>query len=199
MLSTLPPSWDIDKIINHLDEFGFYCIDDAYSPEFVVHVRDECLSNLQSFKQASIQNGVMSQIRRDHILWINDEFPVATIHVNALEQLGQQLNQHLFLGINEVEAHFACYKAGEFYALHRDNPQQKNSRVISSVFYLHKDWQADFGGQLRIQDKLGDWHIITPQPNRIVVFQSDLLHEVLVSKQQRLSITAWLRNQSSIW
>ncbi|MFI7964616.1 2OG-Fe(II) oxygenase, partial [Acinetobacter baumannii] len=32
-----------------------------------------------------------------------------------------------------------------------------------------------------------------------VIFQSNLLHEVLVSKQQRLSITAWLRSGNSIW
>ena len=71
--------------------------------------------------------------------------------------------------------------------------------MISTVFYLHEDWQEDWGGQLRLQDKNDQWHIIQPLPNRLAIFQSDLLHEVLLSKQQRLSITAWLRSGNSIW
>ena len=71
--------------------------------------------------------------------------------------------------------------------------------MISTVFYLHESWQEDWGGQLRLQDKHDQWHIIQPQPNRLAIFQSDVLHEVLLSKQQRLSITAWLRSGSSIW
>ena len=109
------------------------------------------------------------------------------------------MNQAFYLGIKEIEAHFACYHAGEFYALHRDNPQQKNDRMISTVFYLHEHWQEDWGGQLRLQNKNDEWHIIQPLPNRLAIFQSDLLHEVLLSKQQRLSITAWLRSGGSIW
>lgn len=51
------------------------------------------------------------------------------------------------------------------------------------------------GGELRLQDKHGEWHIILPRSNQLVIFQSDLLHEVLPAKQQRLSITAWLRQR----
>jgi len=32
-----------------------------------------------------------------------------------------------------------------------------------------------------------------------VIFQSDLLHEVLKAQQQRLSITAWLRSGPVLW
>ena len=53
-----------------------------------------------------------------------------------------------------MEAHFACYNAGEFYALHRDNPQGKNGRMISAVYYLHDDWQDNWGGELHLQDKM---------------------------------------------
>jgi SM-20-related protein len=95
-------------------------------------------------------------------------------------------------------AHFACYNAGEFYALHRDNPQGKNGRMISTVYYLHEDWQDDWGGELHLQDKNDIWHVLQPKPNRIALFQSDLLHEVLEAKHQRLSITGWLRSDSTI-
>lgn len=194
-----PESWDVDQIIEDLDQKGFSIIDAAYSQEYIYALVNECMMHLNQFREAAIQNGVVSTIRSDHILWIDAQLQQAQIHVNALQGLAEQLNQAFYLGIRDIEAHFACYNAGEFYALHRDNPQGKNGRMISSVFYLHEDWQSDWGGELRLQDKYDQWHIIVPKPNRIALFQSDLLHEVLEAKQQRLSITAWLRSRNSIW
>src|SRR5690606_25783662 len=126
------------------------------------------------------------------------EFQISHRHIQTLQQFSQILNRAFYLGIKDVEAHFACYNAGEFYALHRDNPQGKNGRMISAVYYLHDDWQDNWGGELHLQDKNDQWHIIQPKPNRIAIFQSDLLHEVLLSKQQRLSITAWLRSDNQL-
>lgn len=197
--SSFASSWNLDQILDDLNEFGFALIDDVYSTEYVESLVQECSTHLAEFRAAGVQNGVVSHIRSDHILWIDGQLPIAQQHIKALEEFSQALNQAFYLGIKEVEAHFACYNAGEFYALHRDNPQQKNDRMISTVFYLHKDWQEDWGGQLRLQDKNGQWHIIQPSPNRLAIFQSDLLHEVLHSKHQRLSITAWLRSGGSIW
>lgn len=195
---SVPSHWSIEKILDDLEQFGFSIIDDAYSPAYLNALVEECLTHLNQFRAAGIQNGVVSQIRSDHILWLEGQLPYAQQHIDALMQLSHSLNQAFYLGIREVEAHFACYNAGEFYALHRDNPQGKNGRLISSVYYLHQTWQNDWGGELRLQDKQGIWHIIVPQPNRIALFQSDLLHEVLASKQQRLSITAWLRSQNEL-
>ncbi|ENV04912.1 MAG: 2OG-Fe(II) oxygenase [Acinetobacter sp.] len=197
--SSLPSHWNLDKILDDLNDAGFALIDEVYPNEYVQALVDECSLHLEQFRAAGVQNGVMSHIRSDHILWIDDQLPIAQQHIQTLEHLSKVLNQAFYLGIKEVEAHFACYHAGEFYTLHRDNPQQKNDRMISTVFYLHKDWQEDWGGQLRLQDKNDQWHIIQPLPNRLAIFQSDLLHEVLLSKQQRLSITAWLRSGNSIW
>ncbi|MEQ1137413.1 2OG-Fe(II) oxygenase [Acinetobacter seifertii] len=196
---SLPDSWNLDQILDDLNAHGFAIIDHAYSDQYRAQVANECSHHMDEFREAGIQNGVVSNIRSDHILWINDQLPIAQQHIETLSLLSQSLNQAFYLGIKEVEAHFACYHAGEFYALHRDNPQQKNDRIISSVYYLHPKWQEDWGGQLRLQDKNENWHIVKPEPNRLVVFQSNLLHEVLVSKQQRLSITAWLRSGNSIW
>ncbi|MCH7335590.1 2OG-Fe(II) oxygenase [Acinetobacter sp. NIPH 2699] len=198
-LNLLPTSWNIDQILDDLNTSGFALVDDVYPNEYVRELAQECSSHLKEFRAAGVQNGVVSHIRSDHILWIDDQLSIAQQHIQALENLSQALNQAFYLGIKEVEAHFACYHAGEFYALHRDNPQQKNDRMISTVFYLHESWQEHWGGQLRLQDKNAQWHIIQPLPNRLVIFQSDSLHEVLLSKQQRLSITAWLRSGSSIW
>ncbi|MCG7222478.1 2OG-Fe(II) oxygenase [Acinetobacter sp. AG3] len=194
----LPKSWNVDQILDDLDQRGFTIIDHAYSAEYGLQLVAECTSNLNRFREAAIQNGVISNIRSDHILWINEELTIAQQHIDALKQLSQILNYSFYLGIQDVEAHFACYNAGEFYALHRDNPQGKNGRMISTVYYLHQEWQDDWGGKLHLQDKNNVWHTIDPQPNRIAMFQSDLLHEVLEAKHQRLSITAWLRSDNTV-
>ena len=194
----LPKSWNVDQILDDLDQHGFAIIDDAYSNDYVHQLIEECTSNLNRFREAAIQNGVISKIRSDHILWLNPELVISNHHVQALYSLGQELNRAFYLGIRDVEAHFACYNAGEFYALHRDNPQGKNGRMISTVYYLHEDWQDDWGGELHLQDKNDIWHVLHPKPNRIALFQSNLLHEVLEAKHQRLSITGWLRSDSTI-
>lgn len=194
----LPKSWNVDQILDDLDQHGFTIIDHAYSAEYGLQLVAECTSNLNRFREAAIQNGVISNIRSDHILWINEELTIAQQHIDALKQLSQILNYSFYLGIQDVEAHFACYNAGEFYALHRDNPQGKNGRMISTVYYLHQEWQDDWSGKLHLQDKNNVWHTIDPQPNRIAMFQSDLLHEVLEAKHQRLSITAWLRSDNTV-
>lgn len=194
----LPPSWNIDAILDDLDRDGFSLIDEAYPHDYIEQLKLECMQHLNEFRNAAIQNGVVSDIRSDHILWLHDGLEISHQHTQTLALLAQQFNQAFYLGIKDIEAHFACYNAGEFYALHRDNPQGKNGRLISSVYYLHEKWQNDWGGELRLQNKNGHWHIIPPQPNRLALFQSDLLHEVLQAKQQRLSITAWLRNDLNI-
>lgn len=194
----LPKSYDVDRILDDLDQHGLSIIDDLYTQDVHTALVNECTSHLNEFRNAAIQNGVMNQIRSDHILWINDHLDIAQHHINTLKQLSQQLNRAFYLGIQDIEAHFACYNAGEFYALHRDNPQGKNGRVISTVYYLHEEWRSDWGGELRLEDKNHIWHTLLPQPNRIVLFQSDLLHEVLEAKHQRLSITAWLRTDQQL-
>jgi SM-20-related protein len=189
--------WRSDQLCESIAEQGFALVDQAYTDDFLLQLGQECSQQLPAFRDAAIQNGVMSKIRSDHILWINQDLPTAYQHVLALEALGQVFNRAFFLGIKNIEAHFACYNSGEFYQLHRDNPQQKNHRVISAVLYLNQQWSTDWGGQLRLQDTHGQWHLISPIPNRLALFQSDLLHEVLPAQQQRLSITAWLRNDQA--
>lgn len=195
----LPKSCNVDQIIDDLDQQGFSIIDDIYTQDYVNALVKECSAHLNSFREAAIQNGVIQTIRNDQILWIDPKLPIAQQHIATLKRISERLNQYFYLGLKEVEAHFACYNSGNFYALHRDNPQQKNNRVISTVYYLHERWQADWGGELRLQDKNQQWHILLPQSNRMVLFESDLLHEVLKAKQQRLSITAWLRRDSVLF
>lgn len=184
------------QCFDQLDQHGVAIFDDCYPLNNMDQLRQECLSHQLQFKQAEIQNGRMRSIRSDHILWIDDTLAFAQQHIFYLLQFAKTLNQAFYLGLYEAEAHFAHYHCGEFYSVHRDNPQGKNGRVISTVYYLHEHWQDGDGGELRVQNKQGEWQIIQPLPNRLAVFQSDLLHEVLPSHKDRLSITAWLRQRT---
>lgn len=132
----LPDSWDLDQILDDLNTHGFAIINQAYSDQYRAQVANECNHHIDEFREAGIQNGVMSNIRSDHILWINDQLPIAQQHIETLTSFSQNLNQAFYLGIKEVEAHFARYGLGEFYALHRDNPQQKMI-VLSQPFIIY--------------------------------------------------------------
>lgn len=195
----VPKTWLVDQILDDLDQRGFTLINNAYDQKVQEKLTLECRNNLSHFRQAAIQNGIQTQIRSDHIMWLEEQVTIAKHHSDQLQALATLLNRQLYLGIQHIEAHYACYNAGDFYALHRDNPQQKNDRVISSVYYLHEHWQSNWGGQLRLQDSQANWHIIEPEPNTLVLFKSDLMHEVLKTTQQRLSITAWLRSGQSLF
>ncbi|MDO4223399.1 MAG: 2OG-Fe(II) oxygenase, partial [Acinetobacter sp.] len=131
----------LHQVFDDLEQNGIAWIDQIYPDELLTAIRQECLQHHQLFRQAEIQNGRLSDIRSDHILWIDEKLPLAQRHLQYLLHFAQQLNYAFYFGIHEVEAHFAHYHAGEFYKLHRDNPQGKNGRVISTVFYLHEHWQ----------------------------------------------------------
>ena len=71
------------------------------------------------------------------------------------------------------------------------------------VCYLnHEDWQPEFGGELTIYktvDGREEELNIYPVQGRMVVFESQLLeHEVKPVKQERLSITGWLKSRPEV-
>lgn len=195
-------SWHDNVIDQHIDtllEKGFVVLDQIYQQAFLQQLYDESSHELGSFRPAAIQHGVNAHIRNDHILWIEPHLSAAQIHLTTLDWIAQILNRKLFLGLRHIEGHYACYQRGQFYGLHRDNPQAKNGRVISTVFYycdeadLSRAGAAQWGGQLRLQDRQNQWHDLYPIPNRLVLFESDLLHAVEMTHAKRWSLTAWLR------
>ena len=136
-------------------------------------------------------------LRGDRTLWLDDpRCGVAAAEFLArLEELRLALNQRLFLGLAEVEAHYARYAAGSGYARHRDRFRDSDARVLSLVAYLNEGWNVDDGGALRLQP--GDEPIdIPPIGGTAICFRSELEHEVLPARRERLSIAAWFRRRS---
>ena len=138
-----------------------------------------------------------TEIRGDSTLWMDaDSGIAATTYLAMLDELRLELNHRLFLGMDEVEAHFACYPVGTFYGRHRDRFHDSDSRVLSLVSYLNQDWLPEHGGALRIYLPEGPADVF-PQAGITVCFLSELEHEVLPATRQRLSIAAWMRHRRS--
>lgn len=135
-----------------------------------------------------------SDIRGDSTLWLDDPRcgAAAGEYLAALDALRLQLNRRLFLGLADVEAHYAAYPAGTGYALHRDRFRDSDARVLSLVSYLNDDWQPLHGGALRIHLDGGPVEVF-PRAGASVCFLSELEHEVLPATRERLSIAAWMR------
>ena len=136
-------------------------------------------------------------LRGDRTLWLDDPRCGAApgAFLATLDELRVALNQRLFLGLAEVEAHYARYAPGTGYARHRDRFRDDDARVISSVAYLNDDWNEADGGALRLHFD-GKVFDTPPLGGTAVCFRSEIEHEVLPATRERLSIAAWFRRKS---
>lgn len=191
-----------DQICHDLVTHGCTFIDDFFEPELIGLLAHEChlQQQLGLLQVASVgqekQNMVEKSIRGDQIRWLEPGMaPCVDQFLAHIETLRIFFNRRLFLGLEECENHFAYYPAGAFYQKHLDRFQRSDSRVISSVLYLNPAWQPEHGGALRIHF---DEHYedIEPVSNRLVLFISaQILHEVLPTTTERLSLTGWFRRK----
>ena len=135
-------------------------------------------------------------IRGDDTRWLDQDCGQAALdYLSCLQSLRQALNRLLFLGLEEDEAHFACYPAGAAYRRHRDQFQDSNTRVLSMVSYLNDNWSASHGGALRLYLAQGTIELL-PHAGTSIVFLSNIEHEVLPATRERLSIAGWLRTRA---
>lgn len=140
--------------------------------------------------------GLRSGVRGDATLWLDDARTgdAAAAYLAQLDALRVALNRRLFLGVDEVEAHYALYPPGARYAKHRDRFRDDDARVVSVVTYLNPDWDDDDGGALRLS--LDDGDVDIPPRAGSVCFLSELEHEVLPATRDRASIAAWMRRRT---
>lgn len=192
------------NIINALAEQGWCVLNDYFSADLVEALATEAeqLFQQQRMQPAGIGRGTQLQqnqtIRQDQIYWLTGESPAQAAYLQHMEALRIAINRALFLGLFELEAHFAVYPAGAFYKLHRDSFQGAANRVVSVVSYLNTAWPEDAGGELCIYaaDQATLLAREQPKAGKLVVFLSEEIpHAVLPAQQQRLSIAGWFRVQ----
>ena len=143
------------------------------------------------------QQQVQEGIRGDRIGWLESGQSAAGDRYLALmESLRQALNRELFLGLEELESHFALYPPGACYQRHLDRFRDDDSRTVSVIVYLNEDWQPDDGGELRLYLPDGRVHDVLPLGGSLACFLSaDMPHEVLPARRERLSLTGWFRRR----
>jgi SM-20-related protein len=136
-----------------------------------------------------------SAIRSDSIYWLDKK------HNNVfeneffiqIEAFIVYLNQSCYAGITGYEFHYSLYESGDFYLKHLDQFKNNPGRKYSMISYLNSNWQESDGGELLIH-QLDQNLKIAPTHGKTIFFKSDeLVHEVLVTQNTRMSITGWLK------
>jgi Rps23 Pro-64 3,4-dihydroxylase Tpa1-like proline 4-hydroxylase len=135
-------------------------------------------------------------IRSDSIYWLdkknNNAFEIEFF--TQIEAFILYLNESCYAGITGYEFHYSLYESGDFYLKHLDQFKNNPSRKYSMISYLNSDWKESDGGELMIH-QLDNNQKISPTQGKTVFFKSDeLVHEVLVTQNTRMSITGWLKS-----
>ncbi len=158
----------------------------------------------EQFKSAGIgrnnEQQLNQQIRNDHTCWLSNKSVPEQDYLAIMEECRHQLNQRLFLGLFDYEAHFAHYAVGSYYQRHMDAFRGRSNRVVTTVFYLNPNWSHSNGGELLIYspDSNKVIHKVSPNFGTMVIFLSDRFpHEVLAAKHDRFSIAGWFRLNNS--
>ena len=138
-----------------------------------------------------------ADIRGDFTSWLCEPLlPPERRLLQRMEELRLELNRDAFLGLFELELHYARYPAGTAYSRHVDQPQGSAQRKLSLVLYLNPGWQSSDGGVLRIHGADGHFVDVEPIGGRLVCFLTPgREHEVLEAHGERLSISGWFRGR----
>ncbi|MGP5203595.1 2OG-Fe(II) oxygenase [Psychrobacter aquimaris] len=193
-------SWQDKLTDTQLDTFvedGWIIIDDVFETKALLALQAE--SGFINYRDAELTAGIrVSDIRGDRIRWITENFFAGYYYLQSINALAALFNRSLFAGIRHSEAHYACYPVGFGYQWHSDNPAGRDERVISAVFYLNDEWEPTDGGALEVIDKHDIHHNVMPVANRLVIFDSDLQHQVQIAHRQRYSIATWMRRDGLV-
>jgi SM-20-related protein len=191
----------LDLAIDQLADDGYFIWDNFLDSEQVVALKQIAREGQEkgTFKKAGIGKQVLQQvdrsIRGDYIQWIDkeDADPLVKSYLDRIADLKDYINQTCYLGLKDYETHFAIYPENTFYKKHVDRFQQNAHRVLSFVLYLNLGWEAGDGGELAIYPtNPQEATIVNPLAGRLILFRSELLHEVLLAHKARYSITGWM-------
>lgn len=195
----------LDPLLDDLAEQGWAIVANALPADLTLELAQECRAraNQGALQPAGVgrgsAHGVQEGVRGDHIQWLEPgQCAAGDRYLAMLNDLRGQLNQALYLGLEDYEGHFALYPPGTFYQKHLDRFRDDDRRAVSAVFYLNSDWLPEQGGALRLYLADGRELDVLPEAGTLVLFLSaDLPHEVLPATRERLSLTGWLRRRGN--
>ncbi len=195
----------IENILDDLEQQGWSVQEQFFSIELIQQLKDTLTSLRQhgSFKQAGIgrENNlhIEQSIRSDEISWFSEKNLNESQRkfLNITRQLQDAINQKFYLGLFELEVHFALYPPESFYKRHLDQHKNQDSRVLTVITYLNENWEKEDGGELQLYLQNGETVSVIPKAGTLVCFMSaDFEHEVLPAKRERASLTGWFRKRT---
>ena len=185
-----------ETITQALVDDGYAIINNAFEnslPSFLLTTaQDKSLYKQAAISQTTLVN---TNKRSDKTKWIDADDFAQSQYLQIMQGLQNYLNHSLYLGLSYYESHFALYEDGDFYERHLDSFKASKNRIVTTVYYLNKDWHKNDGGELIIYNKCNKQvQTVSPSSNTLVVFLSEEFpHEVLVSSKNRYSIAGWFR------
>ncbi|MCW8901086.1 MAG: 2OG-Fe(II) oxygenase [Gammaproteobacteria bacterium] len=194
----------IENILNDLDQQGW----SVQKQFFPTELLRELSQTLLLFRQQGILNQagvgrkegfhIEQSIRSDEISWFDEENlnEAQKKYLSITKELQDEVNQRFYLGLFELEVHFALYSPNAFYKRHLDQHKNQDTRVLTLITYLNENWKDDDGGELQIYLKNGQTVSVSPRSGTVVCFFSaEFEHEVLPAKRERASLTGWFRKR----
>ena len=191
-----------------LVERGYCILDDAIPADLLIKLVEQSRAlDSDDLELAGIGRDDLQQtnpqVRKNQIAWIIlGEDEVSTAFHDWLATIQTYLNRTLFMGLFDVEAHYARYRVGDFYKRHVDAFVGQSNRKLSVVFYLNDEWTDEDGGELWVyEDEMAEepFKRVLPKTGRLVAFLSERFpHEVRPSHKTRHSIAAWFRVNGSV-
>ena len=195
-------------LADSLVERGYCILDDAIPADLLIQLVEQSRAlDSDDLELAGIGRDDLQQtnpqVRKNQIAWITrGESAVSTAFHDWLESIQIYLNRTLFMGLFDVEAHYARYRVGDFYKRHVDAFVGQSNRKLSVVFYLNDEWTEEDGGELWVyEDEMAKepFEQVLPKKGRLVAFLSERFpHEVRPSHKTRHSIAAWFRVNGSV-
>jgi SM-20-related protein len=189
------------KITDALVENGYIIIENALDENLPIKLLETF--NEKDFKRAGISGAddlhLDKNRRRDRIKWLDEDDDAQSQFLTFSRGLQEYLNRSLYLGLSYYEAHFAIYEEGDFYEKHLDAFRESKNRVVTTVYYLNKNFKESDGGELVVYDEENNLLTkVVPNANTLVVFMSEKFpHEVLPAIKKRYSIAGWFRVDKS--
>ena len=141
-----------------------------------------------------------TEVRGDQTCWLCEPlFAAERELLLKFEQLRLQLNRDLYLGLFELELHYAWYPPGASYARHVDQSSGSSARRMSLILYLNESWESDAGGELELYEKHGAGRRVEPIAGRLVCFLTPgREHAVLAAHRDRFSLSGWFRARDGL-
>ncbi len=148
------------------------------------------------FSAAGLARSVSEpNIRNDFTCWIDENNASASERklLQEMARVTEQLKFYFRIGLTHFEAHYALFPKGHFYHKHTDQKNEDNHRFFSFVIYLNDNWKPADGGRLLVYNQENLIFSMAPELGKMILFRSDIVHEVETSLTDRLSITGWIR------